>query len=354
MKITTLVERVMAWRPARVITHFSNSGGGILAGGMSYQSLFAIFAAIWVGFSIAGLWLTSNPLLTAELFALINQSIPGLIGANGIIDPAELATANVLSWTGAIALVGLLATALGWLSTTATAVRIIFRMPRDTTFFVLVKVRELGLGLLFGLALVVSALVSLASTWALSAIFGLAGISQDSFWFNASVRLAGLLIVLAIDTTTLAVLFRVLSRVRIPMRRLLAGSVLGAAALGGLKVLGGALLGGAGRNPLLATFAVIIGLLIWFNLMSTVTLMAAAWIAVGMEDAGLDPRRLSHEEAEAERRRQAAEAARMAVLAELRDASRAHREAPLRRKWATRRRLRAAVERASREGASGP
>lgn len=354
MKITPLVDRVMAWRPARVVTHFSNSGGGILAGGMSYQSIFAIFAAIWVGFSIAGLWLNSNPVLTRELFDLINQSIPGLIGANGIIDPSELANAGVLTWTGAIALVGLLATALGWLSTTATAVRIIFRMPRDTTFFVLVKVRELGLGLLFGLALVVSALVSLASTWALGAIFGLAGISQDSFWFNASARSLGLILVLVIDTATLAVLFRVLSRVRIPLRRLLAGSLLGAACLGGLKVLGGALLGGAGRNPLLATFAVIIGLLIWFNLMSTVTLLSAAWIAVGMEDAGIDPRRLSGEETEAEQRRRDAEAMRIAVLAELREASRAHKEAAWYRKPATRRRLRAAVERASREGAAGP
>ncbi|TFB52341.1 YihY/virulence factor BrkB family protein [Cryobacterium tagatosivorans] len=357
MKLSDIASRVMAWRPMRVITHYSNSGGGILAGGMSYQSIFAVFAAIWVGFSIAGLWLNSNPALTRELFDLINQSIPGLIGSDGIIDPSELATAGVLSWTGAIALVGLLATALGWLSTTATAVRIIFGMERDTTFFVLVKARELGLGLLFGLALVVSALVSLASTWALGAIFGLAGMSQDSFWFNASARTVGLLLVLVIDTATLAVLFRVLSRVRIPLRRLLSGSLLGAAALGGLKVLGGALLGGAGRNPLLATFAVIIGLLIWFNLMSTVTLLAAAWIAVGMEDAGIDPRRLgtaAAADAEVERARREAEAVRVGVLTELREASRAHKDAAWHQKLGTSRRLRAAVDRAAREGAAGP
>jgi len=357
VKITAVVNRVLAWRPVRVFTHYTNSDGGILAGGMSYQSIFAIFAAIWVGFSIAGLWLYANPALTEELFALINQSIPGLIGTEGIIDPAELASAGVLSWTGAIALVGLLVTALGWLSTTATAVRTIFGLPHDTTFFALVKLRELGLGLLFGLALVVSALVSLASTWALGAIFALAGISEESFWFNVSARTVGLLLVLVIDTATLAVLFRVLSRVRIPLRRLLVGSLLGGVALGGLKVLGGALLGGAGRNPLLDTFAVIIGLLIWFNLMNTVTLLAASWIAVGMQDAGIDPRRPGaavSAEAEAERARREAEAARAAVLTELREASRAHREAAWYRKWGTSRRLRAAVDRASREGAAGP
>ncbi|MEO6201122.1 MAG: YhjD/YihY/BrkB family envelope integrity protein, partial [Cryobacterium sp.] len=176
MKITALAQQVMAWRPVRVFNHFSDSRGAVLAAGMAFQSIFAVFAAIWVGFAIAGLWLTSNPLLTRELFDLINRSIPGLIGADGVIDPTELANASVLSWTGAVALVGLLATALGWLSTTAQAIRTIFGMPRDKTFFAKAKLRELILGLLFGLALVVSALVSLASTWALGAVFGLVGL----------------------------------------------------------------------------------------------------------------------------------------------------------------------------------
>jgi len=353
VKISGIVNRVMAWRPVRVFNHFSDSRGAVLAAGMAFQSIFAVFAAIWVGFSIAGLLLTSNPLLTSELFDLINTSIPGLIGTEGIIDPAELANASVLSWTGAVALVGLLATALGWLSTTSQAVRTIFGMPRDKTFFVKAKLRELLLGLAFGLALVMSALVSLASTWALGAVFGMLGLSQQSFWFDSAARTVGLLIVLAIDTVTLAVLFRVLSRVQIPPRRLLVGSLLGAIALGALKVLGGALLGGAGRNPLLATFAVVIGLMIWFNLMSTVTLLAAAWIAVGMKDEGIDPRRQGTPAAVAERAARRAEAERAAAFAELREASRAHREAAWHRKLGTSRRLRAAAERAALQGGTG-
>ncbi|MGO4691524.1 YihY/virulence factor BrkB family protein [Glaciibacter sp. 2TAF33] len=291
MTIIAIIDRVKALKVVRVVVHYSESSGAILAGGMSYQAIFAVFAALWVGFSIIGLWLSSNSELTDSLYALINQSIPGLIGANGIIDPSQLAAASVLSWTGAVALVGLLLTALGWLSTTAQAVRTIFGMPRNTTFFLLVKLRELGLGILFGLTLIVSALISLGSTSTLSWLFSLAGLPEDSFWFTATARGSGLLLVLLIDTVTLAALFRVLSQVRIPLPRLAAGSLLGAIALGVLKVLGSTLLGGAGRNPLLATFAVILGLLIWFNLTSTVTLLAASWIAVGMTDAGLSPER---------------------------------------------------------------
>jgi membrane protein len=292
MTIIAIIDRVKALKVVRVVIHYSESSGAILAGGMSYQAIFAVFAALWVGFSIAGLWLSSNTELTDSLYALINQSIPGLIGTNGIVDPRELSNASVLSWTGAVALVGLLLTALGWLSTTTQAVRTIFGMPRDTTFFLLVKLRELGLGILFGLTLIVSALISLGSTAALSWVFHLAGLPEESFWFTATARGLGLLLVLLIDTVTLAALFRVLSQVRIPFRRLAAGSLLGAIALGVLKVLGSTLLGGAGRNPLLATFAVVLGLLIWFNLTSTVTLLAASWIAVGMTDAGLSPERM--------------------------------------------------------------
>ena len=342
-------KRAIAWvmglRPVRVFQHFGVSNGAILAGGMSYQAIFAVFAAIWVGFSIAGLWLTSNPALTASLFDILNQSIPGLIGDEGVIDPDDLLSAGVFGWTGAIALIGLLATALGWLSTTAQAVRTIFRMPQDSTFFVLAKLRELGLGVLFGLALVVSALVSLASTEALGALFNLFGQDDESVGFTITARIVGLLIVLLIDTVTLATLFRVLSRVRIPRRRLIGGALLGAVALGILKILGSLLLGGAGNNPLLATFAVIIGLLIWFNLMSTVTLLAASWIAVGMNDAGISPRSLSTEQVEAEQEAREAAAVRLAAEVELRDAEAARTDAPWYGRLAAGRRVRAAKHR---------
>lgn len=350
MKIGDLVTRVMNTRPARVFTHFGASRGPVLAAGMAYQAIFAIFAALWLVFSVAGLWLASNPQLMDQLFVLINQSVPGLIGPKGVgvVDPDTLGNTGALSWSSAIALVGLLATTLGWLNTTSQAVRGIFDMGQETTFFVLVKLRELGLGLLFGLALVVSAVFSILSTEALRWFLGLLGQGTDSFWFVASTQTVALLVVLIIDTITLAALFRVLSRVRIPVRNLLVGSVLGAVGLGVLKVLGAALLGGAARNPLLAGFAVIIGLLIWFNLTSTVTLMAAAWIAVGMQDAGISPATLSADDAKKLTQEKEAEARRLVAAAELRDAQTAQAEASWYQRPGRVRRLRRAEKRAAK------
>ena len=356
MKIGDLVKRVMESRPVRVFFHFNQSRGPVLAAGMAYQAIFAIFAALWLVFSVAGLWLASNPALMDQLFVLINQSVPGLIGpkGQGVVDPATLGDTDALSWSSAIALVGLLATTLGWLSTTSQAVRGIFGMGQETTFFVLVKLRELGLGLAFGLALVVSAVISIVSTELLRGFLGLLGQGTDSLWFIASSQAVGLLIVLVIDTITLAALFRVLSRVRIPFRNLLVGSVLGAVALGVLKVLGAALLGGAAKNPLLAGFAVIIGLLIWFNLTSTVTLIAAAWIAVGMQDAGIPPSSLSADEAKKLTEQKEAEALHLAATVELRQARLARESASWLMRPGANRRLRRARQRAEKYGVTEP
>lgn len=83
------------------------------------------------------------------------------------------------------------------------------------------------------------------------------------------------------DAAVLAALFRVLAGIRIPFRQLIGGVLIGAAGLALLKILGSRLLVGAGRNPLMASFAVIVGLMLWFNLVSQIMLIAASWIATG-------------------------------------------------------------------------
>jgi membrane protein len=85
------------------------------------------------------------------------------------------------------------------------------------------------------------------------------------------------------DVLILMAIHRILAEVQVPKMRLLTGCALGAAALLGLKVLGAELLGSASTNPLLASFAVLIGLLIWFNFICRVLLLTAAWIATGID-----------------------------------------------------------------------
>lgn len=320
-RIKEAIGWISALRPVRVFLHFTEYRGFLLAAGLSFQSIFAVFAGIWVGFATAGLILRNNPDLSAAFFTTLARSVPGLItweGTKGVIDPAELMQAEILTWTGAIAAVGLLFTAVGWLSSARDAIRALFDLPGERLNIILLKLKDFGLMIGFGAALVVSSALSVFSTQALQVTLGWLGLSGDSLVSVVLSRIVGLLLMLLLDTVVLAMLYRVLSGLKIPLRRLVVGSLLGAVSLGVLKVMGGLLLGGAGRNPLLASFALIIGLLIWFNLICVVILLGASWIAVGMADAGIaaDPKiaaerreqeRLERERANAERARIAAE-----------------------------------------------
>ena len=285
-----LVERVLGWRPVRVAQHYTITRGPILASGLAYQSIFAAFAGIWVGFSIAGVVIAGDVALRSTLIDYLAQTVPGLIeqdGGSGAIDPDALLQIDGFTLSGTVALIGLLVTAIGWLGSARDAVRVEFDQPPLEANFFLVKLRDLGLAALFGLALVLTAALSVAGTAATGLLLDLVGIGSDSFLGAVGGRVVTLTVMFALDAVTLGGLYRVLSGLRIPWRRLRAGALLGAGGLGVLKVVGGALLGGGGTNPLLASFAVIVGLLIYFNLSCQVILFAAAWVAVGMRDRGL-------------------------------------------------------------------
>jgi membrane protein len=298
-RVFALIGRIVKWvggvLPVRVFSQFATQRGHILSAGLSYQAVFATFAGLWVAFAVAGFYVRGNPKLLQAIFDFLSLSVPGLIGAGdtqGIVDPKALLSATILGWTGAIALVGLFFTALGFFAGGRGAIRAMFGIGHTETNFFLVKLRDAGLALAFGVAVLVSAAISVASTSAFETIFNAAGIDQGSPTAWLTVRIGGLALVFIFDSLVLGMFYRIVSGIAIPFRRLVGGTLIAAGALGGLKILGSTLLGGASTNPLLASFAAIIGILIWFNIVSQVILLGASWIAVGMEDRGIpaDPR----------------------------------------------------------------
>ncbi len=285
------VTRVMRLKPVRVFQHYGARRGPLLSQGLSYQAIFAVFAALWVGFSVLGAVLQSQPRLLSALVDLLGTYVPGLFddgSGTGAVDPEQLVQSVPFTITGVIALVVLLFTATGWLSSGREAVRALVGLPSPQTNPVLAIAKDLGLALAFGAALLLSAALSIGSTTATTAVLGWVGVDDASTLAVVVTSGVGILLMLALDALILALFYRIVSGVAIPFRLLWQGALIGAVALGVLKILGTTLLGGATSNPLLASFAVIIGLLIWFNLVCQVILLGAAWIAVGAEDAGLD------------------------------------------------------------------
>lgn len=282
---------VLELRAVRVFRHYADNLGPLLSSGLSYQGIFAVFAAIWVGFAVAGFIVQGNPILLNAVYNFISANVPGLIGdgsGNGAITRETLADSSVLGITGIIAAFGLFFTALGWIASGRDAVRSMFGLEGAETNFLILKLRDVGLAVGFGLAVLISAVLSVASTAALSWILDLASINEDSSAARVATQIVSLVIVLILDTATLGIFYRVVSGIKIPFRMLAQGTIIAALALGALKFGGSFLLEGATRNPLLASFAVIIGLLIWFNLICQIILIGSAWIAVGADDADLD------------------------------------------------------------------
>lgn len=295
MGLKDRIAGVVAWvqrqKPVRVLTHYGTERGPILASGMAYQALFAVFAALWVGFSIMGLVVSGDIGLRDAIIDALDQAVPGLIddgsGTRGAVDPADLTAGVGFSISGVVALGVLLFSALNWLASARAAIRDLFRLPPNATNFALAKVIDLAVGIGFAVLLVVAAGLSIIGSTATRFVLEWLGVGESSLLGTVLSRIATLAVAVIVYGVAAFVLYRVLAKVKLPWRILRGGVLIGGLGIAGLTVAGGFLLGGASNNPLIASFAVIAGLLIYYNFVCQVVLIGAAWMAVGVEDEGL-------------------------------------------------------------------
>lgn len=343
-RATLLTQRTLAWFPVRVWRHFLQHNGFLLAAGVSYQALFATFAAIYVAFAIAGLWLGGSADAINALIDLINSYFPGLIAdEGGLFTPdqvAQIATesAGVLGITGAIALGALLWTAIGFVTFTRRAVRDIFGLPPDLRSYIVLKSRDFVGAILFALALVLGFAATSVGTWALEFVFHLFGWSDASGWYVVSTRVGTILISFVIYSAAIGALIRFLTGTKLAWRRIWPGALLGGGAITVLQLFTGWLFIYTPTNALLATFAIFVGLLLWFRIVGIIMLVAAAWVAVSARDAEVPllPK------TEAERLNEEHRALLVAARVRLRTAEEARDTAPWHRRWSAGRAVREA------------
>ncbi|KQO99616.1 YihY/virulence factor BrkB family protein [Leifsonia sp. Leaf264] len=322
------LKKATAWalgtKPVRAFLLYSEHHGPMLADSVTYRVLFSVFAGVFLGFAIAGIWLAGNTEAMDALIRAVNSTIPGLIGEGNLIDPKDLVQPITLGVAGILALVGLVGTAIGAIGSLQTAFRNIADQPNDSTFFLWLILRNLGLAIGFGAALLAAAAVTYFSTAALDSVFSWAGAS----WLaDAGTRAVSILVIFVIDTLVVAIMFRMLSGLRPDARSLWTGAILGGIGLTVLQVLSSLFVGGATSNPLLASFGSLIALLLWLNLSSQVILIAGAYIVTGVEEKKDRVRARFGADTFESRRVQRAENAVEAAAAELEVAREAARNA---------------------------
>lgn len=281
--VVTRVKALLTWwqhsRAGRANARFGAAGGGLLTGGIAYASLFAVFSGLTLGYTVFMLVLGSNQHLKDTVLRTVASSLPGLVDTGdgeGLIRPDQLRMSAGLSVAGVVAVVALVLSALSAVAALQTALRAMWG-DRQQGSAVTIKLRELGGFAAMGLAVLLSAVLGLALTSVADWLLGAVG-------WDAAARFAGralgILITFVVDAVTFVVMVRVLAGQRPPRKDLVGGAVIAAVGLGVVRVLGTSVVSGSVRsNPVLASFAVIVVLLLWINLVARIVLLAAAWTA---------------------------------------------------------------------------
>lgn len=286
--MANLIARITAWaltlKPVRAFLLYSEHRGPMLADSVTYRALFSVFAGVLLGFSIAGLVLSGNPELLQALIDSVDAAIPGLVGEDGIIDPSSIAVPAGLTLTTILSIIALVGAAIGAIGSLRAAFHSLAGKLTDQLFWIWALVRNLVIAIGIGAAFAASAVITFYANAGIGAFSQWLGRSADDPLSLIGTRAVSLIVVFALDAAAVAVLFRTLSGVKASWRTLLPGALFGAIGLTVLQQLSSLFVAGAGANPLLASFASLIALLLWFNLSAQVILLAGAYIITSVEE----------------------------------------------------------------------
>ena len=147
----------------------------MLADSVSYRTMFSLFAGVFLGFSVASLWLADNPDVFTSLVNVVDAAVPGLLGENGLIDPTTIQAPTGFTIAGVIALVVLFGSAIGAIGSLRMAFRQLARHVHDDVFWIWVIVRNLIIAIGIGTAFLASAVVT---------FYGTAGIGAMTEWLG--------------------------------------------------------------------------------------------------------------------------------------------------------------------------
>ncbi len=151
--IERVIARALTLKPVRALLLYTERQGPMLADSVTYRTLFSLFAAVLLGFSLAALWLAGNPVAWQALIDAVDSAIPGLVGEGGLIDLDDVQAPAGLTVAGVIASVGLIGAAIGAIGSLRTAIRRLANELTDDSFWLWVLLRNLLLAIGIGVAL---------------------------------------------------------------------------------------------------------------------------------------------------------------------------------------------------------
>jgi membrane protein len=274
--LARVIARALQLRLVRTVLRYVELRGPALADSVTYRALFSVFAGLLLGFSLAALWLGGNPDAMRALTTALDEVIPGI---TDVVDLSTVEAPVGFTLVGIMSLLGLVGAAISAVGSLRIAIRTLGDQLHDDGFFLWVLLRNLLVAIGFGGLLAAAAVLSMISTVGVQTVASFVGIGSTSFT-DIATRVLGVVVVFVIDTAAVALAFRLLSGVRASARALWVGAMVGGAGLTVLQELSSLFVRGATSNPLLASFAALIALLLWFNFSAQVILIASTYIIV--------------------------------------------------------------------------
>ncbi|MFJ9871137.1 YihY/virulence factor BrkB family protein [Streptomyces sp. NPDC101165] len=251
-----------------------------LAAAMTFISFVALFPLLTLIAAIAAATLSQSQ--QKNLQNKIADQVPGIadqLDINSLVQNAG--TIGVIA--GAV----LLFIGMGWVGQMRECLRVVWELPDRTGNPVLAKVKDAGILVGLGGAL----LATLAISTVTSALVGWTtdhlGIERAG-WGAVLLRIAAFTVAVLADFLLLLYVLTLLPGVEPPRRRLLEAALLGAVGFELLKVLLSGYIQGVAAKSMYGAFGVPVALLLWINFTAKLLLFCAAWTATQSEESGVE------------------------------------------------------------------
>ncbi|MDT0304602.1 YihY/virulence factor BrkB family protein [Streptomonospora wellingtoniae] len=258
----------------RAYDRYSGSEGNRLAASVTFYAFLSFFPLLALAFAAVGYAAAVEPDARDYLDQALREALPGLAEGLPVDRIAEARTG-----AGVIGLLGLLYSGVGAVDAVRAALRRVWLNDvGDGPNFAVAKLTDVAVMAVLGVCLLGSvALTSVAQAathWLLEFVR-----LQDSLVAVGTTRVLGPAIAVAVDTFIFLMVFSRLSGTRRPVRLLWQGALLAAVGFEILKAVAALLISGTLSNPIYASFAVMVGLLLWINLVMRMLLLCASWTA---------------------------------------------------------------------------
>lgn len=267
----------------RTYQRYQADTGDRLAAAVTFYWFLSLFPILLLAIAIAGYALgdSARPEIVKGFSGFLPQGVAKTVGD---------VVANSKGKAGLLGIIGTLLSGLGWIAGLREAIRTIWHQNVSAGNLVVAKIRDVVV--LVGLFAVIAAsvgvsIVATASTDAVVSFLGIDQLPGASVLTNVLAYVVGG----AVDVVVFLFLFTGLARVPTRLSRVVKGAVFGAVVFELVKFAGAKYVASTTTKgeATYGTFAVVVGLLLFLNLVTRGILLAAAFTVTAPYDSDVRP-----------------------------------------------------------------